>query len=300
MPWRQYGSFGTVSMQNSILKRGGLAATHELHADGFGRSAIAQAVRRGLIVRVRQGWYAEPGRTDELVRAARVGGRVTCSTALELQGFWVIGDARLHVAVAAASTQLRHSRDKTRRLATDHAQVRVHWTDGAARPGSRLMVRTVDALRDYAQCASAELVGATADSIVHHKPKLHREIQRFADGSAATVRRVLAEVDGRSESGTEFLVRWRLRRRLRPSMRAQVKIEGVGRVDLLIGERLVVEVDSRRYHTDPDRFEKDRRRDAALSLRGYRVLRFSYHQVIDRWPSVDAAILAAVARGDAW
>lgn len=80
--------------------------------------------------------------------------------------------------------------------------------------------------------------------------------------------------------------------------RLQVRIPGVGRVDLLIGTRLVVEVDGRAYHSDPQDFERDRTRDARLSIRGYRVLRFSYQQVMSRWGEVKGAILAALARGD--
>jgi very-short-patch-repair endonuclease len=78
-----------------------------------------------------------------------------------------------------------------------------------------------------------------------------------------------------------------------------VEIAGVGRVDFVIGDRLVVEVDSEQYHTDPAKYEGDRRRDAALSILGLRVLRFSYHQIMDEWSTVDRAVMAAVARGDA-
>jgi very-short-patch-repair endonuclease len=81
-------------------------------------------------------------------------------------------------------------------------------------------------------------------------------------------------------------------------MRCQVPLPGAGRVDFLIGTRLVVEVDGYTYHSDPARFESDRRRDARLSALGYRVLRFSYRQVFERWHEVRAAVLAAVARND--
>ncbi len=52
------------------------------------------------------------------------------------------------------------------------------------------------------------------------------------------------------------------------------------RVDLMIGERLIVEVDGREHHSDPVAFERDRVRDARLSALGYRVLRFSCNQVM--------------------
>ena len=85
-------------------------------------------------------------------------------------------------------------------------------------------------------------------------------------------------------------------RRLRPIR--QFRIAGVGRVDFVFGDRLVIEVDGREFHASPDQFESDRRRDAVLSALGYRVLRFSYRQVMDRWDEVELAVRAAIARGD--
>ena len=280
---------------DTIRHLGGLAATHELYAAGFSRADLAAELRRRRIVRVRQGWYVETGRHDSLVRAARVGGRATCATALDLLGYWVPTDGVLHVAVAGDRTQLRDPRDAKRRLADP--QTRVHWCD---RPGgTRLIVDPIVALGHYSRCAAPDLLGATADSVAHRSPAL---LPRIAGLARVVPRRfgvVLAAVDGTTESGTEFLLRWRLRRYRLP-MRPQVPVPGVGRVDFVVGERLVIEVDSKRYHTETAAFESDRRRDAALSRRGYRVLRFSYRQVMDDWGSVEAAVLAAVARGDAW
>lgn len=81
-------------------------------------------------------------------------------------------------------------------------------------------------------------------------------------------------------------------------MHSQVWVAPGIRVDLMIGERLIVEVDGREHHSDPVAFERDRVRDARLSALGYRVLRFSYNQVMFDWPLVEASILAATARGD--
>jgi very-short-patch-repair endonuclease len=161
------------------------------------------------------------------------------------------------------------------------------------------MTSPADALVDYARCAPAELVAATAESMVHQNPQLRRAVQDAAAGVNAVTARALAAVDGTSESGTEFLLRWRLAGRLPVPIRPQVGVAGVGRVDFVLGERLVVEVDGEAYHTDPGQFERDRRRDAALGIRGFRVLRFSYRQVMSDWPDVEGAVFAAVARGDA-
>jgi very-short-patch-repair endonuclease len=100
--------------------------------------------------------------------------------------------------------------------------------------------------------------------------------------------------DGRAESGTETIVRCLLTiagLRVRP----QVDIAGVGRVDLLVEDRVVVEVDGREWHDDPGRFAVDRRRDVRATIGRYRVLRFSWFQVLFRWSEVEAAVFAALA-----
>jgi very-short-patch-repair endonuclease len=107
----------------------------------------------------------------------------------------------------------------------------------------------------------------------------------------------LADVDGRSESIIESISRFRCRA-LGLQVRIQVTLASGVRVDMVIGDRLVVEVDGREYHSNPAAFERDRIRDARLTALGYRVLHFSYKQVMYDWPSVEAAILAAVEHGD--
>jgi len=81
------------------------------------------------------------------------------------------------------------------------------------------------------------------------------------------------------------MVRFRLRR-LGVKVRSQVFIEDVGRVDLLVGKRLVIEVDSRAHHTGESTYQTDRRRDLVLVARGRLVLRFTYHQIVHEWDAV--------------
>jgi very-short-patch-repair endonuclease len=281
-----------------IAARGGLAATHELAVDGISRGHLAALVRSGSIVRVRQGWYARPGLHPDLVQAARVGGLLTCRSALDLAGIWVVDDGRLHVVVER-NCQLRSPDNPRRRLRTTD-EVAVHWQParpaGLANRGlSRLLVDPLTALGDLAECASLELLAASADSLLHHWPGHADELHRLAPGLPPRARAALLAADGVCESGIETLF-WLRMRHLAP--RRQVPIAGVGRVDFLFGERLVVEVDGAAFHAGAEEFESDRRRDAILSARGYRVLRFSYSQVMERWPEVHAAVWAAILRGD--
>ncbi|MDR6905382.1 very-short-patch-repair endonuclease [Agromyces sp. 3263] len=77
----------------------------------------------------------------------------------------------------------------------------------------------------------------------------------------------------------------------------QVVIDGAGRVDILVSDRLVIEVDGRAFHTGTA-FDEDRRRDFELVTRGYLVLRLSYRQVVHDWDRTCAGILALVARNE--
>ncbi len=285
-----------MNIERSIRRRGGAVATHELHADGFDVSAIRSALRARRILRVRQGWYIEPACHPAVVEAFRVGGRLTCGPALRLQGVWVRADAGLHVAVSAGACQLRQPRDQHRRLNTRASGTVIHWTDRRT-SASRLVVDPIEALTDLLHCTTPELVAASTESLLNLRPDLRNRVSEFIAAAPDRASRALRAVDGRSESGTEFVFRIRIARH---GIRAtpQVPIAGVGRVDFVIGRTLVVEADGAEYHIDPLRFEADRRRDALLSALGYRVLRFSYHMVFRDWPMVEAAVLAAVARLD--
>ena len=105
-------------------------------------------------------------------------------------------------------------------------------------------------------------------------------------------RRVLRLLDPASESGLETLARLSLRGRgIR--IRSQVQVAKIGRVDLLIGDRLVLELDGESFHGD---FERDRARDRALIALGYVVMRITYRQLLEEWEVVERQILDVVRR----
>jgi len=202
----------------------------------------------------------------------------------------------LHIAVPANSCRLRTRADKRARLAeVPNPLVRVHWRDDEF--DERLILSPAKCLADLIRCESPEMVTAVADSVLHRNPLLIESWMKVVESSPARHHAWLSRIDGVCESGTESLFWFRMSLLGLP-LRRQVKIAGVGRVDFLIGSRLVVEVDSAKYHTDPEAYERDRRRDAQLSALGYRVLRFTYKQILNRWPEVEAAVLASILRAD--
>lgn len=70
----------------------------------------------------------------------------------------------------------------------------------------------------------------------------------------------------------------------------------VVRVDFDFGGDLVVELDSQKYHTDPFRFQDDRRRQNALIQEGMTVLRFTWWDVMAAPDYVAGTIASMLAR----
>lgn len=285
-----------MNIDDDIRRLGGLAATHELLRRGWSAYALARAVHVGRIVRVRQGWYALPETTVERQRAVRVGGRLTCASAAYDLGMWEQPPAQLHVTVQRNASRLRNSFAKEKRL-TQHpdAGVIVHWTD--KRTSSRRFVSDIrQVLLDMVWCHSPEIVVATVDVALHAGWLSVDEWLRAIRALPARLRRLLSRVDAASQSFLESVMRFRLSM-LGIATRSQVRISGVGHVDLLVGERLVIEMDGWRFHKTREQFEEDRRRDARLVRLGFRVLRFTYRQLMRRWQVVLGTIRGCIESG---
>jgi len=85
------------------------------------------------------------------------------------------------------------------------------------------------------------------------------------------------------------IIRLRLRARgIR--LRSQVDIPGVGRVDFLVGDRLIIEADSVEHHLP--KYQSDRTRDRVATAMGYLMIRLTYEDVVYHWDTALADILA--------
>lgn len=251
-----------------------------IHA-GATPARIRSAVASGTLVVIRKGWLALPDAPDAIVSAVLLGGRLGCVSLADHLGLWTPAAELLHVAVPMHSG----------RAIIGEPGVVLHWRSARWRDNPSPLESRADMVRQLAVCLDLEDAVATIDSALHSGA-----VGRLEVGSAlASLPAVLAQLDGTAEGGGESLARSRLRRRgLR--VRTQVMIDGVGRVDLLVGDRLVIEIDGRRWHSDPRSFERDRARDFELAARGYRVIRLSYLQVTLDWARIESGILEMVAR----
>ena len=171
----------------------------------------------------------------------------------------------------------------------------VHWVD-TPRPrfatGSRLLEPPVAVLRDVIGCLTGEELLATVESALNRGYVSAAEWSALLAGMSRAERVFLEQASGLSGSGVETLFVTRIRR-LGLRVRQQVQI-GPDRVDVVIGDRLVVELDGANFH-DP---HTDRMRDARLVIAGRHVLRFDYWQVLYDWRTVEKVVLASIIRGD--
>lgn len=252
----------------------GIFSTRLLRAHGLGQADVRRALAAGALNRVRRGWYCTPYAAPEVVTATRVGGRLTCLAALKSHGAWTLDDTALHVRVADGVSVLHQP------------GVRIHWTPERVGPG---VDSVEEALVTAVACVDFRALIVAVDSLANRGILTPIRLQAVL-GVTPRGRRVLAVHDPQAESGIETLVRLALRRH-RVRARSQVVIPGVGRVDFLIGDRLVIEADGYDWHGDRAAFERDRERDRELVRRGYVVIRASYRQVMT---SLDAVVSAAL------
>jgi very-short-patch-repair endonuclease len=57
-------------------------------------------------------------------------------------------------------------------------------------------------------------------------------------------------------------------------------------------------VDGAEHHAGTDAFRRDRERDAWHAALGYRPMRFTYDQVVNRWAEVESVLRLLLQRGE--
>lgn len=283
----------------ALLRRnGGAAPVIRLRARGVHDEDIAAAIRVGALVRVRHGWLALSDAPPEVVRAVRVGGTLTGSSALRLQNIWLLDDEPLHVRVPPTASRLRSPHDGRAPLDRDAHGVCVHYrTDPLAARGSIRPARdgVITAMAEMFRCEGVVPAMVALESALNRNVLPLQALEMLRAILPAWASPYLDDATAESDSGLETIARL-LFRRLRIPVRAQVVIAGVRRVDLLVGDRLVLELDGRAFHSGAD-FERDRRQDLELTLRGYLVVRLSYRMVVHDWDATHRAVRELIARG---
>lgn len=262
-----------------LVSRGGTASTADLGRAGFSRHRMTTALADGAIVRIRRGHYGLPQDPGAYRAARELRGLLTCLSAAPGYGLWTLIPARrLHVCVghraappgAVAHGRCRHPRHPWLPLA-GLADVLIH------------AVHCLPELEALVLVQSA--VGRGDISLAFLRGKL-------LGNRNARARSVLDLVIPRADSPLEVLANTAFRR-AGLQVRRHVEIPGVGEVDFLVEDCLVVETDGA-PHLEPRQVKKDRQRNNATVVGGYLVLRFGYDDVVHHPERMVAEVLAVL------
>ncbi len=218
-----------------------------------------------------------------LMSAIAHGGVLGCLSAARHRGLWVLDEGdEVHVWLPSRH-QYRHI----------GCACVTHADEGHA--GERFESPPVrQVLRQVLGCRGVEQFFVTLESALRREMLTAADLLWLREHVTIEARAAMDIARDDADSGLESLLRWRLRH-LGLEVRTQVRVFGVGIVDAVIGDRLLIEVDGRAGHHGVDERHKDLVRDANAAIWGYCTLRFDYAMVIHDWELVEAAILGQLA-----
>lgn len=270
------GQAAPVSPAEVLARAGGRAESAAL-LDHVSRHQIRRAVDRGEIVRIARGVYALPGLSAGPLAAARVGGALCLEAAAVAWELPVLGTPPVTVAV----------RRKERPIAQPGVTYR--WCDLS---DEEVAERRTGLRRTILDCAAAlpfPRALAVADSTLRdgHYPRewLVQTAEELRGPGRTRRLAVLRAADGRAENPFESAVRGVLLGAGIVGFEPQVLIRAPGfdaQVDLAHRRRrVVIEADGFAFHAaTPGAFTRDVRRYDELVRSGWRVLRFTWPQVM--------------------
>lgn len=318
------------ALRDTIERQHGVVTAEQLRSKGASPKAIRSLVDAGRLVTAGGLVYAVPGAPDTSHRALWVAvldlrsdrtahglAVVARRAAARLDG--VAGFPERDVDMLVHERRNRHAPERRRGLATVRT---TSWL-----PANH--VRVLDGLPTTTLARTIfDLAGMSSDARRRRGlPYVHpKRVERCLDTALgrgldlAAVADVVATLGGRGRPGTALMRRLLddrsagyvateseledlllavLAARGVPLPERQVEVgddeQPIGRVDFVYRpERLVLEADSRRHHTALMDWAHDRRRDARLAASGWRVIRVTWSDLVDRPDEVAATVRQAL------
>jgi very-short-patch-repair endonuclease len=280
--WPQAQPTPATSVPPSFL------STRALLARGLTRRQIDRCVSDGRLLRVRNGRYLPHGTHQEVLRVARLGGRVDCITLLRMLGVFVLDSGRLHIQVSPGSS----------RLPKRPPGVVCHWRES---PVGRedLCADIIGALAQACRCQEPRAAIATLDSAWHLGLVDEDGISAVFALLPRRFRGLRSLLDPRSEAGSETIMRLMLRM-LGCGVEVQATIAGVGRVDFVVDGWLIIECDSEAHHSGWAAQKRDRRRDLAAARLGYTTIRPIAEDILFHREQTFASLKTILSTRAAW
>jgi very-short-patch-repair endonuclease len=254
----------------------------DLRRAGVTRHQLDGALAAGALIRLRRGRYVSGDSHDEAVRAGKLGGRLDCLSLLRHLGVFVLDAPPLHLQVDVGASRLP---------ARPH-EVVCHWRASEAPAGS-LFADRIEAVAQAVRCQDPRAAIATLDSAWHLGLIDENDLARVFARLPRRYQALRSLLEPRSEAGSESLMRLVLRT-LGCHVEVQVVIRGVGRVDFVVDGWLIVECDSKEFHSSWEAHKRDRRRDLAAAALGYTTVRILAEDIFFHRDEVRAALQATL------
>ena len=273
-----------------------IAETVALNAAGADWRVLKAAVENGDLVRARRGHYALPDTDAHVLEAVRLGGRLACVSAVANAGIFALDSTFAHIHVDPTASRLRSPHNRFQQLTAQNRDgVELHWGQLLdPLDGSEYRIGLVDALVQAFRCQERRFAIASLDNALYKKLLATEAVAQIFAALPADLQPLRPLIDCRSESGQESVLRLVIRG-AGFHVEIQVEIGGVGRVDMIVEGRIVVEADSRQFHGGWEAQARDRTRDCDLAMQGYLSLRVLYRDIIHHPERVIAALTGLLA-----
>ena len=276
----------------------GVATTAQLHAAGLSRHAIAHRVARGWLRRLHRGVHLVGALEGPWSRAMAAVLAYEPDALLSYQPAGVLSGLRppptgaIHVTVVGRDARGRdgihahtitrlHPADATHRLGIPVTSPARTLLDLAATETQRDLSRAIDE-------------GRVLRLVTDHS--LNEQLSRYPAHRGTRALKLATTPEPKlTRSEAERRLLELVRAAGLPEPKTNARLAG-HEVDFLWpAHRLVVEVDGYAFHSKRSSFERDRRRDAALTLAGYRVIRITWRQITEAPELVIATLAGALA-----
>jgi very-short-patch-repair endonuclease len=275
----------------------------------FGRDAMVQGLATGVLEELGDDWYGTHETPESTRLALRCGMRETCMSALEHHGVWIPPFEGIHLTcprgrVTSAAKRIlqdwERPFDREESLSSSgegdsRAPVVLH-PGLRAWPDDEPVVPVLVALAHAGRCVGPLEALIVFESVLREKKASKDALVQVQAGLPQRVRNAKGPIRRSAGSGTETKVRRALELE-QVDVTPQWHIDGVGFVDLLVGERLVIECDSRAHHTGRTAYQRDRLRDQVLTSLGYIHVRLTWEQVFLEWERTLAYLRGLIAAG---
>lgn len=241
----------------------GAARFSSITANGFSRGHINRAVTSGTVLRPCPGTYALHDAPAELLFAAERGVSLTCISAARVLGWWVLQEPPLVHVTADRAMSLPGAV--------------VHR---GPRTAKRLIATPLQIIAAAFRCLPPlEALVLAECAVSRHYIGIRTLEQHFSGPKDWRIRQLIRDIRPRTASPLEVCARFHLQT-AGIAVETEVNIPAVGRVDMVVEGRLLVEIDGCEFHSRREHYRNDRNRWNAATAAGWRTLRITAEMVL--------------------